>query len=53
MDLERTIKPYIEKISAGFPVFLLTGMRQIGKSYILDKLKTDEQKYVTLDDLSA
>ncbi|MDR1196356.1 MAG: ATP-binding protein [Endomicrobium sp.] len=51
MYLERTIETYIKKISSGFPVFLLTGMRQTGKSYILNKIKEHGRKYVSLDDL--
>jgi len=30
MDFERTIQPAIERVSKGFPILLLTGMRQIG-----------------------
>jgi len=49
MDLERTISPVIGKISRGFPVLLLTGMRQTGKTYLLKNLEEPGRKYVTLD----
>ena len=53
MDIERTITPYLKKISREFPVFLLSGMRQIGKSYILEKIREKSRKYVSLDDLAV
>jgi len=51
MDLKRTIAPYIQRASKGFPALLLSGMRQIGKSYILDKIREKTRRYVSLDDL--
>jgi predicted AAA+ superfamily ATPase len=53
VDLERTIGPTIERISKGFPVLLLTGMRQIGKSWVMERLCGKDRKYVSLDDLRA
>jgi len=53
MELERTIQPTIEKISRGFPVLLLTGMRQIGKSWVMERLAGKNRHYVTLDDIKA
>ena len=49
MDIERTIGPTIKRVSRGFPVLLLTGMRQIGKTYLLDKIKEKGRRYVSLD----
>ena len=49
--LERTIKPYIERVSRDFPVLLLTGPRRIGKSVLLSMIKGEKRKYVTLDNL--
>ena len=49
--LERTIQPYIERISGNFPVLLLTGPRRIGKSVLFSMLKGEKRKYVTLDNL--
>ena len=51
MDLERTIQPIIEKAGKGFPVILLTGMRQIGKSWIMERLAGKNRLYVSLDDI--
>ena len=51
MELERTIQAVIEKANKGFPVILLTGMRQIGKSWIMERLAGKDRKYVCLDDL--
>ncbi|MDR1417681.1 MAG: AAA family ATPase [Endomicrobium sp.] len=48
---ERTISRVIAKINKGFPVILITGMRQIGKSWIVDHLSKGLRKYVTLDDI--
>jgi predicted AAA+ superfamily ATPase len=47
--LKRTMQPVIEKISKGFPVILLTGMRQVGKSTLFEMLKESNRKYVSLD----
>ncbi len=38
-------------ISASFPVLLLTGPRQIGKTTLLEKLAEEGRNYVSLDDL--
>ena len=53
MEFERTIGPVIEKISKGFPALLLTGMRQIGKSWVMEHLGGKARHYVSLDDLKA
>jgi predicted AAA+ superfamily ATPase len=47
--LKRTMQPAIKKISKMFPVILLTGMRQVGKSTLLDMIKESNRKYVSLD----
>jgi predicted AAA+ superfamily ATPase len=36
---ERTILPVIKKVSRDFPILLLTGMSQIGKSTLFEMLK--------------
>ncbi|MCL1911359.1 MAG: ATP-binding protein [Leptospirales bacterium] len=53
MKFERTIQPVLEKVSKGFPVLLLTGMRQIGKSWIMEHLADENRRYISLDDLRA
>ena len=49
--LDRTIKPYIERVSKSFPVLLLTGPRRIGKSVLFSMIKEEKRRYVTLDNL--
>ena len=51
--LRRTISDAISKISSAWPVLLLTGPRQVGKSSVLNMMKEKERKYVSLDDMSA
>ncbi|MCL2832635.1 MAG: ATP-binding protein [Treponema sp.] len=49
MELQRTLSAVIKKISKDFPVLLLTGMRQTGKTYLLKSMMEPGRKYVTLD----
>ena len=49
--LERTITPFIKSLSKGFPVLLLTGPRQVGKTSLLKEIKEPSRKYISLDDL--
>jgi predicted AAA+ superfamily ATPase len=49
--LERTLKNVIESVSQSFPVLLLTGPRQVGKTTLLASCKSENMAYVTLDDL--
>ncbi|GHV72708.1 ATPase [Spirochaetia bacterium] len=51
--LERTMKKVIEQTSKGFPVLLLTGQRQIGKTTLLESMASKDRRYVSLDDLQA
>ena len=53
MGHERTIEPVIEKVSQSFPAVLLTGMRQIGKSWVMEHLGGESRRYISLDDLKA
>jgi len=50
MYIKRAIEETIMKISETFPVLLVTGPRQAGKSTMLEKLAGPERKIVTLDD---
>lgn len=57
MYIKRTIEKCIKQIEKTFPVVLITGPRQVGKTTllkILEKEKLDKKiNYVTLDDLSS
>lgn len=50
MYLERTLEAFVTKATAQFPVLLITGARQVGKTTILRHLSGRERLYVTLDD---
>ena len=49
MFYERTIKDTIKNVSETFPVLLVTGPRQVGKTTILESLMKPERKKVSLD----
>ncbi len=50
MYISRTLDAFIEKATGQFPVLLLTGARQVGKTTLLRHLSKDTRTYVTLDD---
>jgi len=50
MYIKRAIEDTVVKTSTMFPVLLLTGPRQVGKTTLLQTLAEAERKYVTLDD---
>ena len=50
MYLQRTLESFFKQIQKQFPVMLLTGPRQIGKTTLLKHLCGKERSYVTLDD---
>ena len=49
MFYERTIEKTLRSISASFPVLLLTGPRQVGKTTILKKMAEEGRKVVSLE----
>jgi len=51
--LSRTLKTSLIQASSTFPVILLTGPRQVGKTTLLNSIAEPGRSYVTLDDLDA
>ncbi|MEL7624062.1 MAG: ATP-binding protein [Clostridiales bacterium] len=49
MYYERTIEPTIKNISQTFPVLIVTGPRQVGKTTLLSRLAEKDRKIVSLD----
>ena len=50
MYIQRALEDTVRKASASFPVMLVTGPRQVGKSTMLERLAEPNRKIVTLDD---
>ena len=50
MYIKRAIEESILKISETFPVLLVTGPRQVGKTTMLKRLSEESRSYVSLDD---
>jgi len=49
--VDRTLAATIHRVSASFPVLLLTGPRQVGKTTLLEACAEPGRGYVSLDDL--
>lgn len=49
MYYERAIEPTIRKINETFPVLIVTGPRQVGKTTLLTKMAEKGRKFVSLD----
>jgi predicted AAA+ superfamily ATPase len=50
MTFPRTLSRFAMEASMDFPVLLVTGARQVGKTTLLQELREPERGYVTLDD---
>ena len=53
MYIKKVMKKTIKKMVNEFPVIVISGARQVGKSTMLQMIKEDNMNYVTLDDLDA
>ena len=50
---KRTLEATLRRVSESFPVLLLTGPRQVGKTTLLEECAEKGRRYVTLDDMGA
>jgi predicted AAA+ superfamily ATPase len=50
MYRHRTLEAYLKRAGAQFPVLLVTGPRQVGKTTVLQHLSEKDRKYISLDD---
>lgn len=53
MYIKRHIEQTIKRLSKDYPVVMVCGQRQVGKSTMLYHIKEEKRKYVTLDDMNA
>lgn len=53
MYLKRTLQGYVKTLSEKFPIIVVSGARQVGKSTMLQMIKDENMNYVTLDDYDA
>ena len=49
--IERTLSQVVAQVSKSFPVLLVTGPRQVGKTTLLETCSEKSRSYVSLDDL--
>jgi len=50
MYLPRTLETFVKTAAEQFPVLLVTGARQVGKTTFLQHISQNDRGYVTLDD---
>ncbi|MBM7560923.1 ATP-binding protein [Fusibacter tunisiensis] len=53
MFIDRALESIVEEVSNTYPVLLVTGPRQIGKTTLLEHVSKSNRNYVTLDDPMA
>ena len=52
--IRRSIEKELKKLSESFPVIMITGSRQVGKTTLLNNMREQNKiNYVSLDDLST
>ncbi len=50
MFIERALENIVREVSETYPVLLVTGPRQVGKTTLLEKVAENERNYISLDD---
>ena len=53
MYIQRHLESQVQEASKFYPVVMVCGQRQVGKSTMLNHIKEKERRYVTLDDGNA
>ena len=53
MYIRRHLEEQVKLASKNYPVIMVCGQRQVGKSTMLNHIKEIQRKYVTLDDINA
>lgn len=53
MYIQRHLEDQVKEASKSYPVVMVCGQRQVGKSTMLNHIKEEERRYVTLDDGNA
>lgn len=53
MYIRRHLEVQIEIASKQYPIVMVCGQRQVGKSTVLHHIKEPDRRYVTLDDGNA
>lgn len=53
MYIKRHLEEQVKSASKSYPVVMVCGQRQVGKSTMLYHIKESERKYITLDDRNA
>ena len=53
MYISRHLEQQVLEASRTYPVVMVCGQRQVGKSTMLHHLKETDRRYVTLDDFNA
>lgn len=53
MYIQRHLESQVLKASKNYPVVMVCGQRQVGKSTMLNHIKESDRRYVTLDDINA
>lgn len=50
MFIKRALEEIVKEVSDSYPVLLVTGPRQVGKTTLLEHVAGKDRRYVSLDD---